>query len=102
MPRTRALALLTLAAATALPTAANAAVKVPWRSFSGGLTNTNEPGLLRTADGRLHVAWHQPTPARPAHSDLLTRVIAKNGKLGPVTAIQSDWQGIGNPALVPT
>ena len=56
-------------------------------------SNIDQVGLVRTADGVLHVAWHKD-------GNLSHTVIAANGKLGATTPIQSGWATMTDPALV--
>ncbi len=78
-----------------LPVTASAS----WRQVtaSGG-GNTDEVGLLRTADGMLHVAWQHETS--PSTSDMLHTPISAGGVIGTATTIASGWASLSNPALV--
>jgi hypothetical protein len=62
-------------------------------------SSIDQVGLLRTADGVLHLAWHHP--GAPNTQDLLHTVISPQGLIGATTPIQTGWAGIQNPALVP-
>jgi hypothetical protein len=62
-------------------------------------SNSDQVGLLRTADGTLHVAWHHRTG--PNREDLLQTPISANGTMGTPTAIVTAWNEIQNAALVP-
>ena len=81
-------AALVLAAA---PTSVAEAAK--WRQVtaSGG-DSIDQVGLVRTSDGVLHVAWHED-------GDLRHTAIARNGKIGNTSPIQSGWTGHMDPAL---
>ena len=61
-------------------------------------SSADQVGLVRTADGALHLAWHHLTG--PNTADLLHTVIARNGRVGATTPIQSGWTGFQNAALV--
>jgi hypothetical protein len=61
--------------------------------------NIDQVGLLRTADGTLHVAWHHRTG--PNTEDLLHTTIGANGKIAATTPIATGWNEIQNAALVP-
>ena len=58
----------------------------------------DQVGLLRTADGKLHAAWHHPTS--PLTEDLLDTTLSASGKLLGTATIESGWAEIANPALV--
>lgn len=79
--------------------AASPAEAAPWKQVtaSGG-SNIDQVGLLRTADGTLHVAWHHPTG--PNTEDLLHTTIAADGTVGATVPIVSAWATLSNPALV--
>jgi hypothetical protein len=62
-------------------------------------SNIDQVGLLRTADGTLHVAWHRRTG--PNTEDLLQTAISAGGAVGATTPIQTGWAEIQNAALVP-
>jgi hypothetical protein len=81
-------AALVLAAA---PTSVAEAAK--WRQVtaSGG-DSIDQVGLVRTSDGVLHVAWHED-------GDLRHTAIARNGKIGATSPIQTGWTGHMDPAL---
>jgi hypothetical protein len=83
---------LILAAALAL-LAAPAADAATWRQVtaSGG-DSIDQVGLVRTSDGVLHVAWHKD-------GDLLHTAIARNGRIGATSPIQSGWTGHMDAAL---
>src|SRR5262245_21587468 len=83
---------LMLAAALVLMTPA-AADAAPWRQVttSGG-GSIDQVGLVRTADGVLHVAWHKD-------GDLNHTAIAGNGRIGATTPIQRGWTGHMDAAL---
>jgi hypothetical protein len=88
-----------LLAATLLALAsAPSAHAASWKQLtSGGGANIDQVGLLRTADGVLHVAWHRP--AGPNAEDLLHTTIRPDGKVGATTTIAAGWVGIQNAAL---
>ena len=83
---------LILALALAL-LAAPTADAAPWRQVtaSGGGA-IDQVGLVRTSDGVLHVAWHKD-------GDLFHTAIARNGRLGATSPIQSGWTGHMDAAL---
>ena len=83
---------LILALALAL-LAAPTADAATWRQVtaSGG-DSIDQVGLVRTSDGVLHVAWHKD-------GDLLHTAIARNGKIGATSPIQSGWTGHMDAAL---
>jgi hypothetical protein len=86
---------LIVSAASAAP-AAHAA---PWkRVTTPDGASTHQVGLVRSADGVLHLAWHHPTG--PNTEDLLHTAISPAGKVGAATPIQSGWTGFTNTALV--
>jgi hypothetical protein len=62
-------------------------------------TSIDQAGLMRTADGVLHVAWHHRTG--PNTEDLLHTTISPAGAIGATTPIQTGWIGFQNAALVP-
>ncbi len=70
-----------------------------WVQVTAKGPSTDQVGLLRTADGKLHVAW--PRTAGPITEDLLHTTLAPSGKLLATTPIESGWAEIANPALVP-
>jgi hypothetical protein len=73
-----------------------------WESLlrgAGTPTGVSELGLLRTADGVLHVAWRQETSALAA--DIRVRSISAAGRPGPTTTAVSGWGLAGDPALAP-
>jgi hypothetical protein len=76
--------------------AANAAGWARITSTEGG--NSDQIGLLRTADDVLHVAWHRR--AGPNTEDLMHTAISAGGRVGATAPIATSWSGIGNPALV--
>jgi len=93
--RIRAFAVAVAVAACVAPSAQAAG----WRAVTTtDQTSIDQVGLLRTIDGALHVAWHRPTG--PNTDDLLHTVIARNGRIGATTPINSGWTGFQNPALV--
>ena len=94
----RALKVCAFAVAIALCAASSAQAAVWNRVTTADLASTNQVGLVRTADGVLHVAWHHPTG--PNTEDLLHTVIARNGRIGATAPIQSGWTGFQNTALV--
>jgi hypothetical protein len=83
---------LILVAALAL-LAAPAAHAATWRQVtaSGG-DSIDQVGLVRTSDGVLHVAWHKD-------GDLQHTAIARNGRIGATSPIQSGWTGHMDAAL---
>jgi hypothetical protein len=90
--------LVIAALATAL-VAAPPATAAGWKQVTASNgSNIDQVGLLRTADGVLHVAWHHRTG--PNTEDLLHTAIAPNGAVGATVPIASGWTGFENPALV--
>src|SRR5947209_14066721 len=98
MTRTMKLAAAAAAIVLAmLPAAANAAS--PWHQVTasnGG--NIDQVGLLRTADGTLHVAWQIRTGGNTY--DLRHTSISPSGAVQATTSIVTGWAGLNNPALV--
>jgi len=93
--RIRAAAIAVTVAACAAPSASAA----PWkRVTTPDGASTDQVGLARTADGVLHLAWSHPTG--PNTEDLNHTVIARAGRIGATTPIQSGWTGFTNAALV--
>ncbi len=91
----RAAAIAVLMAACAAPSASAA----PWKRITTpDGASTDQVGLARTGDGALHLAWSHPTG--PNTEDLLHTVIARNGRLGATSPVQSGWTGFTNAALV--
>jgi hypothetical protein len=91
------LALLALALLPALAAATRPGQWNPVTSANG--VNIDQVGLVRTPDGKLHVASQRKTPGHDVHDDLLHTVIDADGKVGPAQAIASDWIGFGSPAI---
>jgi hypothetical protein len=96
----RSLAAALVAAAVALVAAAPAAHAAPWKQVTASNgQNIDQVGLLRTADGVLHVAWeHQ---SGPSTEDLLHTTISPAGRIGATAPIAAGWATLDNPALVP-
>ena len=93
--RVRAAVLAVLIAACAAPSASAA----PWkRVTTPDGASTDQVGLARTDDGVLHLVWSHPTG--PNTEDLLHTVIARNGRVGATTPVQSGWTGFTNAAVV--
>ena len=84
--------------AVAAPSAASAAAPGHWDPLtpSGG-NNTDQVGLVRTPDTRLHVVWKRKNGT---NNDLVQTVVEANGKLDAPSTIASNWIGIGAPAVV--
>jgi hypothetical protein len=85
-----------LAAALALLTPAVALAGAPgtWTRLHTGNAPDAEPGLARTADGRLHVAWQQVEGGR---AELVHQVISSAGTaVGAPELVTGGWQAI-NP-----
>jgi hypothetical protein len=61
-------------------------------------SSVNQVGLVRGADGVLHVVWDRPTG--PNTEDLLHTSIARSGRIGSTNPIQSGWIGFQSAALV--
>ena len=71
----------------------------PWqRLTTPDGSSTDQVGLVRSADGVLHVAWHHRTG--PNTEDLNHTVISRAGRIGATSPIQSGWTGFTNTALV--
>jgi hypothetical protein len=88
--------LVALATALAVAPAANAA---GWKQLTASDgTNIEQVGLVRTADGVLHVVWHHRSS--PNTDDLLHTAIAPNGRIGATSPIASSWANIENAAVV--
>ena len=81
-----------MASAPMAPAATWKAVTTPDQS------SVNQVALLRTPDGVLHVVWDRPTG--PNTEALLHTSIARSGRLGATSPIQSGWTGFQNAALV--
>jgi hypothetical protein len=82
----------------ALAGPAGAAAPGRWQAISGPLRGSDQDtALLRTADGRLHVAWAQAGATTAA---LLHRTIAPDGTSGPPSAVVSEFSGVSDPALL--
>ena len=62
--------------------------------------NFNLVGLYRTADGVLHVAAQQHTPANAQHDDLIHIPISPTGTVGASSVIAGDWQGTNSPDIL--
>ncbi|HEY6891278.1 MAG TPA: hypothetical protein VI300_25965, partial [Solirubrobacter sp.] len=90
-----------LAAALCLPGVAHATSPGHWDPVTTpGASNTDEVGLLRTPDNRLHVAWRRQPDATSYELD--HTVVAPDGAVGAAQVIASGWAGIGSPALART
>jgi hypothetical protein len=77
-----------------VPAPAYAGPPGTWTRLHGGNAPDAEPGLARTADGRLHVVWQQVESAR---ASLVHQDIAADGTaVGSPDAVVSGWQAI-NP-----
>jgi hypothetical protein len=61
-------------------------------------SSVNQVGLVRTADGVLHVVWDRATG--PNTEDLLHTTIARSGRVGSTNPIQSGWTGFQSAAAV--
>lgn len=100
MPRRTAALTAALAVLVALPAVADAGRPGVWTPISAADgDNTDQVGLARTADGKLHVAWQRKTPGNNVHDDVLQTVVAENGTAGAPQTIASNWVGIGSPSL---
>src|SRR4051794_8417881 len=88
-----------IAAVAAVLVLAPVAHAAGWKQLTASNgTNIDQVGLLRTADGALHVVWHHQSG--PNTEDLLHTVIAPDGKIGATTPIVSGWADIQNAAIV--
>jgi hypothetical protein len=84
---------IALAAALALA-AAPSAHAAGWKQVTApNGSNIDQVGLVRTADGVLHLAWHKG-------GDLSHTRVDANGKVGATSPIQSGWATMSDPALV--
>lgn len=105
MPRRFAAALAATVAALVLavvlaPAAAQAGRPGTWTAVTAADgSNTDQVGLARTPDGRLHVAWQRKTPGNSVNDDLLQTIVTANGSVGAAQTIASNWIGIGSPSL---
>ena len=89
------LAALLTAGLLAVPATASAA---GWkRVTTPDGASIDQVGLLRSADGALHVAWHHPSG--PNSEDLLHTTISASGKIGATAPITTGWAGIQNAAV---
>lgn len=70
-----------------------------WTKISfGPITNTSEPGLYRTADGVLHVAYRQQNVA---NADIIFATIKANGKFAGSGSAVSGWSSLtADPKIV--
>ena len=84
---------LAVALLISLSLASNADAATWQQVTASGGSNIEEVSHVRTADGVLHVAWHEG-------GDLFHTTIAANGKVGASTPIQSGWAGVMDPAIV--
>ncbi|MGZ8694068.1 MAG: hypothetical protein ACXWYS_01375, partial [Gaiellaceae bacterium] len=90
MLRPTLLAILALLA----PASALAATPGTWTRLHTGNAADAEPGLARTPDGRLHVAWQHVAGAQ---AQLLHQAISRTGDpVGTPDAVAGGWQAI-NP-----
>lgn len=100
MPRRTAALAAALAALVVLPAAADAGRPGVWTQITAADgSNTDQVGLARGSDGRLHVAWQRKTPGNAVNDDLMVTVVGANGSAGAARAIASNWVGIGSPSL---
>ena len=87
-----------IGAATCLLVAPALAQAAGWVKVTANGPSIDQVSLLRTADGKLHAAWHRHTS--PLTEDLLDTTLSPSGKLLGTATIQSGWADIANPALV--
>ena len=93
--RSRLLLLTALLAVTCGPGTAGAQ---RWRQIaSDGMNISDQAGLVRTANGTLHVVWRRRLPY---FQELWHTTITPSGGLGPRVPILDDWASIGSPTLV--
>lgn len=80
-------------------TSASATALGPWQQISTSAgPNIDEVGLVRTADGNLHVAWLQPGSG--GTENLWHMSIPPSGGVGGGAAtIVQGWKSLSNPAL---
>lgn len=69
-----------------------------WDAVSGAVDIVDEPGLARTSDGALHLAWAQGAPG--GRVELLQRSVAPGGTLNPIAAIVRNWTSLSSPELL--
>ncbi|WP_028067359.1 hypothetical protein [Solirubrobacter soli] len=79
-----------------------AAAQARWEPVTdAGASNTDEVGLARTPDGRLHVAWRRQPDA--TSYELNHTIISPGGVVdGGGQLLAQGWAGIGSPTLVRT
>ena len=95
--------LLWLVIALVVLLVAPAAEAAPWKRITTpDLTNIDQAGLARTADGVLHLAWSRLVTGDPQNvtEDLRHTAIARNGRLGPTSTINTGWRSFTDAALV--
>jgi hypothetical protein len=91
--------LVAVATAAAVIVPATQAVAAGWKRVTApNGTNIDQVGLVRTADGVLHLAWHIRTGGNS--EDLRHTTISPAGVIGATTPIVTNWVGLQNPALV--
>lgn len=79
---------------------APAAGAAPWKQVTASDgSNIDQVGLLRTADGTLHVAWHRRTG--PNTESLVHTAVSADGRVGATAPVQINWTEVQNAALVP-
>lgn len=92
-------ATIALVAALGMLASTSAAAPKGWQTVAkGDLTNSEQIGFARSADGTLHVAWHRQTG--PNTYDLVHTPISASGRVGAPTTIVSGWTLVGDPAVV--
>jgi hypothetical protein len=106
-------ALIVLALATMVPTAAAQSTSTTTTTGSAPITavwtrvtdaagrNIDEVGVARTADGVLHVLWRQKVPGGNQEQVVHTPV-STVGEVGSTVVASSPWGSAGNPAVIVT
>lgn len=102
LSRSAAATALALAGLAIAAPAAGAVVPGQWETLASGPGapgTSDDPGLHRTPDGVLHVAWVQA--AGPLDQSLLERTISGGGSLLPGTStIVSSWVDLSDAAFI--
>ena len=81
-----------------MPFAAAAGPPGKWDVVTRGKQSGVAPlGVVRTADGTLHVLWHRATS--PATSDVLHTAISPSGQVRASTPVVSGWPSVNGVAL---
>jgi hypothetical protein len=92
--------LVALLASALLPALAGATRPGVWNPVtSANGVNIDQVGLVRTPDGKLHVAWQRKTPGHEVDEDLMQTAIDPSGAIAGPQVVAADWLGIGSPAI---